>query len=107
MIRARRLGRALIAINWAVAELTGFVPSKPGDLKAHAEKIQNQLALKGFKEGEGDMPKYIFACCRKMVAQSEKLTIVGSESSAPDAAPEVASIPLVDGGLEPGASAAS
>ena len=100
LIRARRLGRALIATNWAVTELSGFTPSKPGELKAHAEKVQNQLAQKGFKEGEGDMPKYIFACCRKMVAQDAKLTtVVGGEGSAPG--------PLVDGGLEPGASAAS
>ena len=36
-IRARRLGRALIATNWAVEELTGFKPSHPADLKTHAE----------------------------------------------------------------------
>ena len=110
LIRARRLGRALIATNWAVEELAGFKPSTPGHLKTHAEAILNKIALKGFKEEDGDMPKYIFGCCRKMIAEGAKLTgaapgAVG-EGSAPDSAPAVAPAPLADGGLEPHAGAA-
>ena len=66
-----------------------------------------KITLKGFKEEDGDMPKYIFACCRKMIAEGAKLTgaapgAVGegsAQGSAPDSAPAVPPAPLADGGL--------
>lgn len=46
-IGARRNGRLAVGVNWAVEEVVGFSPEKPGDLAAHASMIAEKLKSKG------------------------------------------------------------
>ena len=85
LTRWRRLGRVMLAINWAIDQVTGFVPQKPSDLEAMAEKVEGKLKQKGFKPSTGpqsELPSYIWNCLAKMRAEAAKVLTQAASSAS-------------------------
>ena len=84
--RVRRLGRVMVAVNWAIDELVSFKPSALVDIKSQADKIEKRLQQKGFKMSSGiggEIPSYILSAIRQMRASGSSLpSTAGSRGSS-------------------------